>query len=318
MNCVTDRYLKFSSDIENGSIKILDSGVSTELERRGCRMGESYWSGRVSIDAFETLVDIHKAYIDSGADIITTNSFASSRLVLNDSQDLKNIDEINNKNIEAALTAREMLGANEVLIAGSLSHQVAWQRVGRIFKQQIDIPVSDEDLAQAFDETISYFENGEVDVILLEMMTIPRRINLLFESLSTTSLPVWCGFSAKRCKNNSSLCSWHDHSVKFKEIVEHTRDFNFDICGIMHSSVDIISECLDEIKCILERPQMAYPDSGYFKPPNWKFEGIISPKMLLNYSEGWVEQGVSVIGGCCGLGPEHTKALTKLKNRHLT
>ena len=313
MNIVTDRYVNFLSDIEKGAVKILDSGVSTELERRGCRMGENYWSGRVSIDAFETLVEIHKAYIDSGADIITTNSFASSRLVLNDSQDLKNIDKINNKNIEAALTARDILGANEVLIAGSLSHQVAWQRVGRNFKKQIDIPVSDEDMAQAFDETISYFENGEVDVILLEMMTIPRRINLLFESLSTTGLPVWCGFSAKRYEKISSLCSWHDHSVKFREILEHTRDCNFDICGIMHSSVDIISECLDEIKGILDRPLMAYPDSGYFKPPNWKFEEIISPKELLDCAEGWVEQGVSVIGGCCGLGPEHTKALIKLR-----
>ena len=310
---VTDRYIRFLSDIENRAIKILDSGVSTELERRGCRMGESYWSGRASIDAFETLVDIHKAYIDAGADIITTNSFASSRLVLNNSQDLKNIDEINNKNIEAALTARDMLGAKQVLIAGSLSHQVAWQRVGRKFKQQIDIPVSDEELAQAFDETISYFENGEVDVILLEMMTIPRRINLLFKSLFTTGLPVWCGFSAKRDEKISSLCSWHDHTVKFREILEHTRIYNFDICGIMHSSVDIISECLDEIKGLLDCPLIAYPDSGYFKPPNWQFEEIISPKNLLDYSEGWVEQGVSVIGGCCGLGPEHTKALTKLK-----
>ena len=152
------------------------------------------------------------------------------------------MNNINKKNIEAALTAREILGANEVLIAGSLSHQVAWQRVGRKFKNQIDIPVSDEDMAQAFDETISYFENGEVDVILLEMMTIPRRINLLFESLSPTGLPVWCGFSAKRYEKNLSLCSWHDHSVKFKKILENTRDSNFDVCGIMHSSVDIISE----------------------------------------------------------------------------
>ena len=79
---MTDRYEKFMSEIEEGRIKILDSGVSTELEKRGCRMGESYWSARASIEAFETLVDIHKAYIDAGADIITTNSFATSRLVL--------------------------------------------------------------------------------------------------------------------------------------------------------------------------------------------------------------------------------------------
>ena len=227
---------------------------------------------------------------------------------------LQIVEEINNKNIEAALRARESLGANEVLIAGSLSHQVAWQRVGRNFKKQIDIPVSDEDMAQAFDETISYFKNGEVDVILLEMMTIPRRINLLFESLSTTDLPVWCGFSAKRSDKTEPLCSWHNHSVKFRENVELAGEFTFGIFGIMHSSIDIISECLDELKGLLDYPLMAYPDSGYFKPPNWQFEEVISPKEFLDYAEGWVELGVSVIGGCCGLGPEHTKALTKLRN----
>ena len=311
---MTDRYENLMSDIEKGAIKILDSGVSTELERRGCRMGERYWSGRVSIDAFETLVDTHKSYIDAGADIITTNSFATSRLILNDSQNLQDIDAINNKNIEAALTAREQLGANEILIAGSISHQVAWQRDGHTFKQQIDIPVSNEDMTQAFDEMISFFEIGVVDVILLEMMTIPRRIKPLFESLSTTDLPVWCGFSAKHSDKTEPLCSWHDPSVKFRENIELSGDFSFGIFGIMHSSVNIISESLSELKGLLDRPLMAYPDSGYFKPPNWQFEEVISPKELIDYAEGWVEQGVSVIGGCCGLGPEHTKELTRLRN----
>ena len=44
---MTDRYEKFMFEIEKGSIKILDSGVPTELKKRGCRMGKSYWSGAV-------------------------------------------------------------------------------------------------------------------------------------------------------------------------------------------------------------------------------------------------------------------------------
>ena len=60
--------------------------------------------------------------------------------------------------------------------------------------------------------------------------------------------------------DNSSLCSWLDHSVEFREILEHTRDCYCDISGIMHSSVDIISDCLDEIKCFLiEEKRKRYP-----------------------------------------------------------
>ena len=82
----------------------------------------------------------------------------------------------------------------------------------------------------------------------------------------------------------------------------------------MHSSVDIIGESLRQIRRISDRPLMAYPDSGYFKPPNWQFEEIIAPQELIGHAESWIEQGVSVVGGCCGLGPEHTKELSKLKS----
>ena len=82
----------------------------------------------------------------------------------------------------------------------------------------------------------------------------------------------------------------------------------------MRSSVDIIGESRRQNRRISDRPLMAYPDSGYFKPPNWQFEEIISPEGLIGYAEGWIEQGASIVGGCCGLGPEHTKEFTKLKN----
>ena len=101
-----DRYQKFYKEIQKGRKAVLDSGVSTELERQGAAMQDSQWSGRVSIDSFDILVNTHKAYIDAGADIITVNSYASSRLVLGDSVNESLIETINKKNIEAAFEAR--------------------------------------------------------------------------------------------------------------------------------------------------------------------------------------------------------------------
>ncbi len=306
-------YEKIMKKVANGNVIVLDSGISTELERRGAKMRDTQWSGSVSIEAFDLLVDTHKAYIDAGADVITVNSYASSRLVLDNTKSEENFKEINRKNIEAALEAREKSGVKDILIAGSISHQASWQRDGTRVKAQIETQIPDCELHDAFNEMIGFHENGGVDFLLLEMMNIPYRMKPLFDCVSLSRLPVWCGFSAKRKTENSEITSWHDENISFEEIVKLSLDYNFDVLGIMHTSVDLISDCIQIIKKHHSGAVMAYPDSGYFKSPNWQFSEVISPSELIEFALPWVDNGVNIIGGCCGLGPEHTKQLASLK-----
>ena len=306
-------YEKIMKKVANGNVIVLDSGISTELERRGAKMRDTQWSGSVSIEAFDLLVDTHKAYIDAGADVITVNSYASSRLVLDNTKSEENFKEINRKNIEAALEAREKSGVKDILIAGSISHQASWQRDGTRVKAQIETQIPDCELHDAFNEMIGFHENGGVDFLLLEMMNIPYRMKPLFDCVSLSRLPVWCGFSAKRKTENSEITSWHDENISFEEIVKLSLDYKFDVLGIMHTSVDLISDCIQIIKKHHSGAVMAYPDSGYFKSPNWQFSEVISPSELIEFALPWVDNGVNIIGGCCGLGPEHTKQLASLK-----
>ena len=306
-------YEKIMKKVANGNVIVLDSGISTELERRGAKMRDTQWSGSVSIEAFDLLVDTHTAYIDAGADVITVNSYASSRLVLDNTKNEENFKEINRKNIEAALEAREKSGVKDILIAGSISHQASWQRDGTRVKAQIETQIPDCELHDAFNEMIGFHENGGVDFLLLEMMNIPYRMKPLFDCVSLSRLPVWCGFSAKRKTENSEITSWHDENISFEEIVKLSLDYKFDVLGIMHTSVDLISDCIQIIKKHHSGAVMAYPDSGYFKSPNWQFSEVISPSELIEFALPWVDNGVNIIGGCCGLGPEHTKQLATLK-----
>ena len=85
---------------------ILDSGVSTELERRGAKMRNGQWSGCVAVDDYEKLVETHIAYIKAGADIITVNSYASSRLMLGPAGLGNEVQQINRLNVSAAIEAR--------------------------------------------------------------------------------------------------------------------------------------------------------------------------------------------------------------------
>ena len=56
-------------------------------------------------------------------------------------------------------------------------------------------------------------------------------------------------------------------------------------------------------------PVGAYPHAGRFAMPNWQFTDEISPEDFASEAEGWVALGARVVGGCCGIGPEHVRAL---------
>ena len=303
---MSTRYEALFSKINSGQVAILDSGTSTELERRGATMDDQVWSARVSIESFDVLVETHQAYIDAGADVITVNSYASSRLVLEPAGLADEVRKINMKNIEAALLARERCGNNDVLVAGSISHNLG-------FRESDQKPISKKVLFDAFNEMVSFYEEGEVDVILLEMMYVPSRMLPLFECVFSSKLPVWCGLSAKRSSQNPKITGYSDQQIPLIDNIEEATNFGFEGMGIMHSSVDLIGDAIELIKTKHDGLIMAYPDSGYFKSPNWNFEEIITPDHLTEFAGQWKQAGAHIIGGCCGLGPEHTEALCNLK-----
>jgi len=304
------RYEALLSKINSGQMAILDSGISTELERRGATMDDQVWSARVSIEHFDFLVETHQAYIDAGADVITVNSYASSRLVLETAGLADEVRTINMKNIEAALLARERCGNQDVLVAGSVSHNLGFLTGSNQFN---NIQVTRETLFEAFNEMFSFYEEGEVDLVLLEMMSVPSRMLPLFECASSSSLPVWCGLSAKRSGRNATITGYHDETIPFIDNIQEAIKFGFEGIGIMHSSVDLIGDAIELIKANYDGLIMAYPDSGYFKSPNWQFEDVITPDHLTEFADQWKQAGANIIGGCCGLGPEHTEALCNLK-----
>ena len=75
----------------------------------------------------------------------------------------------------------------------------------------------------------------------------------------------------------------------------------------MHSSVDLIEDAIDLIKTKHDNLIMAYPDSGYFRSPNWKFEDVITPDHLVEFAAQWQRCGCKHYGwllrtrpGTCG------------------
>ena len=56
-----------------------------------------------------------------------------------------------------------------------------------------------------------------------------------------------------------------------------------------------------------------HPETGKLILPDWRYEEVSSPEDYAAEIEGWIEHyGVQIVGGCCGTGPEHIRALRQL------
>lgn len=306
-------YAAFHQFLADGHIVILDGGTGTELERRGVLMDADAWCGAAALGRLDVLEMVHCDYIAAGAEIITTNTFASSPLMLRAAGLGDRFEEINRAAVQAALRAREACGKPNVLVAGSLSHMVP--AGGGSWRSDPSRLPSANELRDGLEALAELLAAEGCDLILLEMMHHPDRMASAFEAATSVGLPVWAGFSVRRGTDGSIHAFTQDREIPFSETVGVLADYDIAAAGIMHSATDVTGDALAILRDAFDGPLMAYPDSGYFKMPHWQFEDVIEPGAFRRFAETWVAQGVQVIGGCCGLSPSHIAAIARLKGR---
>jgi homocysteine S-methyltransferase len=76
---------------------------------------------------------------------------------------------------------------------------------------------------------------------------------------------------------------------------------------VMHSSPEQVDLAIDIVRAHWRGPVGVYPHVGTFNPPTWEF-GDITPDEFAQLARGWAEQGIQIIGGCCGIRPAHIAA----------
>ncbi len=300
-------YTAVDEKLQHGDIVLLDGGTGSELEKRGAPMDPEAWCGPATLENVDVLEGIHRDYITAGADVITANTYASSRLMLEPAGYADHFDEINRAAVAAALRAREASGREDVVVAGSLS-QMCPITAGSDRPDLVREPPA-ETMRAAFHELAFLLRDAGCELILLEMMYYPQRIALAFEAALATGLPVWAGFAVRRDEQNRIVGFAPERSIPFAELLAVLDETEVQAAGLMHTPADAIGDAIAILRRKYNGPLMAYPDSGYFRMPHWQFEDVIEPKALVDFARTWVGAGVQILGGCCGLSPEHIAAL---------
>lgn len=307
---MNQRYKKFLEVLRSGETILLDGATGSELENRGIKMDNS-WCATASLE-FDILKQIHKDYINAGAKIITTNTYASNRMILEVAGVEDKFEEINLAAINAAIQAREECGRDDVLVAGSLSHQIPYEDAFRSQEEKDKYinKLTPEYFQKSFDELAFFLADNGCDFILLELMYRPDRIDIIFDSASKVGLPVWAGFSSRNKDGLIALTT--DYEYSFKKMISNVKHHKLDVVGIMHCDIGVIEESIKELKEIYDLPIMAYPEVAVFNFPRYDMSNVIQPNDYLVEAKKWKDAGAQIIGGCCGTTVEHIKLLNEL------
>lgn len=306
-------YARIHQRLEAGERFLLDGATGTELQRRGVPMDPHAWCGAATLEHDAVLTDIHLDYIHAGADVITANTYASSRLMLEGAGLGDHVAEINRRAVDAALAAREHAGVDrDVLVAGSLSHMVPMQ-AGRADYDPRLRP-SAQQTADAFGELATLLREAGVDLLLLEMMYDPELARLARDAALATGLPTWYGLSARRLEDGRVVAYDLSGETPLAAVAALADHAAIDVAGVMHTGSDLVAEALDGLRPYFDGPLMVYPDGGYFEMPDWRFVDVITPERFEEYARDWFASGVQLVGGCCGLTVAHVEAAARARD----
>ncbi len=296
MERVGDTWLR---RLEAGRTLLLDGGTGTELRRRGIALSHVAWSALASLTQYDLLRSIHSDYIDAGADVITTNTFATTRFVLEAAGHRDDVVRVSNRAVAAAREAREMSG-REVAIAGSIS----------CLPPRFDVHAYPDESTEraAYLELAEVLAEAGVDLLALEMLQDARHAPLACEAARAVGLPVWLGVSC-RLGAGARLVGVDVPLVPLAGCLEALLPFAPAAVNVMHSPAAAIEPALREVRARWPGPLGAYPEigDGTAHEPH-----SVSPDNLAAQACGWIASGAQIIGGCCGTTPEHIRAMAKL------
>jgi S-methylmethionine-dependent homocysteine/selenocysteine methylase len=297
-------YTAIKIKVDRGQTIILDGGTGTDIQKRGAPMSGDTWCAEANATHPHIVRSVHDDYVRAGADVITANTFATSALSFNcygRDDDVLAYDTI---------AVREALAAakgHHVAVAGSVS--TMRPVVKGSDRTDLSVNWTPDEARRLFRRKIANLKNCGVDLLIMEMMRDTDYSLYACEVAIDSGLPVWIGISVER-NDDGAMSGFGRKDQLLKDFAPALSALKPDVMCIMHTSPEDTGAAVDILKQSWSGPIGVYPESGYFKSPDWVFTEI-SPIELVAASTSWQMQGATIFGGCCGIGPEHIAALRK-------
>ena len=293
----TTETRSFTGLLAQGRVLIADGATGTNYQMMGMEPGlaPEEWL----FQAPERVVELHRSFVDAGADIVLTCTFGATPLRLEEGPLAGRTREVN---VRAAELARDGAGPDR-LVAGSLGPTGQLIEPYGLLNRGSAIA--------AYAEQSAALAEGGADLLVLETIFALEEAVWAVEGIqSATDLPLVVSFSFDMGTRTMMGLSPTDAVAAVAPLGIAAVGTN---CGRSLADADIV--VTEILAAAGDLPVWVKPNAGVPKVVGSEVVYEAGPEMLAEHVARYVEQGARVVGGCCGSRPEHVAAIAQALGR---
>jgi S-methylmethionine-dependent homocysteine/selenocysteine methylase len=263
---------------------------------------------------------LHETYIKAGVDVLTTNTYSAARHNLEPLGLADHVAELNYRAVMLARDARDKAGRDRpVYIGGSVSNYGLV--TGAEPRRQVyghgapprRTALTPEQTQQNLREQAALLAEAGVDFLLAESTGSMEHRKWVVQACLATGLPTWIGIKCRLEGDDPMPRVGYSSDVALDAGLKELVPLGAKVINVFHSNVKSTDAALPLVREKWSGPIGVYPEAGrvdYIDPlsdPAGKND--LTPAEFLDLARKWVQDGVQIIGGCCGIGPDYIRPL---------
>jgi S-methylmethionine-dependent homocysteine/selenocysteine methylase len=283
------------------SIILLDGGMGQELIKRSKAPITPLWSSEVMLGQPELVEGLHKDYIDAGAQVITLNTYAATPGRLKRDADVTLLKPLHDSAMRAAERAVSQASNKNTRIAACLPPLMASYVADAAPEYQECL----EQYAQIVD-----LQNPIADLFICETMSNIKEAKAAVTVAKQTGKEIWVSFVLG--DNKQALRS----GESLRSAIDEMQKLNVDAILVNCGSPETIDGAMPElIKNVKYTGAYANIFTSVEKlevggtVEHLQERQDMCAQRYNSYGLKWAEAGARILGGCCGIGPEHIQGL---------
>ncbi|HXY31004.1 MAG TPA: bifunctional homocysteine S-methyltransferase/methylenetetrahydrofolate reductase [Gemmatimonadaceae bacterium] len=272
---------------------VFDGAMGTMLYQKGVFINQCY--DELNASSPDLVLEVHRAYVKAGAEVIETNSFGANRVKLTHYGLEKRVADLNRR---ASALAREAAGEH-VLVAGAVGPLgIRLEPFG---------PTSRDEACSIFQEQMQALAEGGADCFIIETFGDLDEIEQAIRAarIVAPDLPV----IAQMTIGEDGLTPFGSAPADFAKALDA---WGADIVGLNCGvGPQPILEAIEKMTPVTRRKLSAQPNAGMPRDVGGRTMYMASPEYMSTYARHLILAGAKVVGGCCGTTPEHLKAIVE-------
>ena len=282
---------------------ILDGGMGRELQRLGAPFRQPEWSALALFEGPEFITAAHEAFAMAGAKVISTNSYAIVPFHIGTELFQKRGVELAGL---AGKLARGVADQHGLKVAGSLPPVLGSYRPD-LFEAE-----AARNILSSLIEGLSPY----TDIWLAETLSTLGEAELVGEMLASDGRPLWLSFTLN---DEGSAMLRSGESVEQAAALASqigAKALLFNCCA-----PEVMEDAVQKAKAALgaEAMEIGVYANGFAHSEEKidanaglrQIRADLDPPHYLKWAQKWVASGATMVGGCCGIGPDHVRALAK-------